>query len=113
MLDGRINPDERTSTTNQLRRDAMAIQPLLNPISIGLRNASRSTHAIEKFSSKHDGTIPPRCGRSGGGHIHIHARRQQDRIVSAKSQHVYTRYPRVTVSMNHEMVVTSFPTSSW
>lgn len=90
----------------------MTIQPLLDPISIGPRNAGRSTHVIEKFSSKHDGTISLRCGRSGGGHIHIRTRRRQDRIVSGQPHSVQTRCPRLVVSMNHKIVMTSFPTSS-
>lgn len=34
------------------------------------------------------------------------------RIVNGKPQYVKTRYPRVAVSMNNKVVVTSYPTST-
>lgn len=159
ILEDRINLDEGTSTTAPSRGDELTVQPLLNPISIGLCNVGRSTHVIEKFASKYDETVSLRCGHSGGGYIHIRSRHQQDwqntmtgpglwddfmvyasreamkspsstepnwekntrcyktpiklyRIVNGKPQYVKTRYPRVAVSMNNKVVVTSYPTST-
>lgn len=47
-----IDLDEGSSTTAPLRGDEMTAQPLLNPISIGLCNARRTTHVIEKFTTE-------------------------------------------------------------
>lgn len=159
ILEDKIDLDGGSSTTAPSRGDEVTAQPLLNPISIGLCNAGRTTHVIEKFTTKHDGTVSLRCGHSGGGYVHIRARHQQDwqntmtgpglwddfmvyasreamkspsstkanrekntrcyktpiklyRVVNGQPQYVKTRYPRVAVSMNNKVVVTSYPTST-
>lgn len=52
ILEDGIDLDEGSSTTAPLRGDEMTAQPLLNPISIGLCNARRTTHVIEKFTTE-------------------------------------------------------------